>query len=320
MRSPAAAACATSWTGPGDLAATSGDSRRWLSRGVAPLGREHRRPCVEPLCAATVQRRTWGRCPDRTACPTMRPAGDCRHHVVSRRREHRPMRPVPERLAGPCPPRERGGLCSSSKAHLRTGVATARGHRGRPRSLSPPGRDCAYASERPGYIRRRGRPAPRGPLLRSGHGWVTPMTTRSRSTGRDARHGGLCLELLPEVLTADDWNYPIASSEPPLQVPAAVREHAEAAVRGSPSCSAAGHGPNRDPVTTKALRRWLNAKLDGLGHLLPSRAAQRLPPPAADVVESALGLEKRNDPVLPRTAVPQETLSSRRPSDCSCLC
>jgi NADH:ubiquinone oxidoreductase subunit F (NADH-binding) len=89
------------------------------------------------------------------ACPTMRPAGDCRHHVVSRRREHRPVRPLPERFTGPCPPHERGGL-SCSKAHLRTRVATARGHRGRPRSLSPPGRDRAYASERPGDIRRRG--------------------------------------------------------------------------------------------------------------------------------------------------------------------
>ena len=57
-------------------------------------------------------------------------------------------------------------------------------------------------------------------------------------------------------------------------------------------------------MTTTPLRLWLNAKLDGLGHLLPSRAAQRLPPPAANVVESALGLEKRNDPVLPRTGGP----------------
>jgi ferredoxin len=60
------------------------------------------------------------------------------------------------------------------------------------------------------------------------------MTTRLSIDWTRCEARGLCLELLPEVLTADDWNYPMASSEPPLEVPAAVREHAEAAVRECP--------------------------------------------------------------------------------------
>ncbi|MDX6296786.1 MAG: ferredoxin [Nocardioidaceae bacterium] len=49
----------------------------------------------------------------------------------------------------------------------------------------------------------------------------------------DAR--GLCGELLPELLTTDDWGYPLSrSADPSPLVPPALREHATQAVRECP--------------------------------------------------------------------------------------
>jgi ferredoxin len=46
---------------------------------------------------------------------------------------------------------------------------------------------------------------------------------------------GLCVELVPELLAADDWGYPVArSGERSPVVPAALRRHAERAVRECP--------------------------------------------------------------------------------------
>ena len=46
---------------------------------------------------------------------------------------------------------------------------------------------------------------------------------------------GLCVELVPELLSADDWGYPVArSGERSPMVPARVRRHAERAVRECP--------------------------------------------------------------------------------------
>ncbi|MGZ4429162.1 MAG: ferredoxin [Oryzihumus sp.] len=43
---------------------------------------------------------------------------------------------------------------------------------------------------------------------------------------------GSCVELLPELLTRDDWGYPVLRSGP--DVPAALLEHAERAVEVCP--------------------------------------------------------------------------------------
>lgn len=46
---------------------------------------------------------------------------------------------------------------------------------------------------------------------------------------------GLCHELLPEILTADDWGYPLSrTGEPHPLVPEGVRLHAERAVSDCP--------------------------------------------------------------------------------------
>jgi ferredoxin len=45
---------------------------------------------------------------------------------------------------------------------------------------------------------------------------------------------GLCLELLPELVRADDWGYPMPTGDVDLEVPQALRDHAEAAVRECP--------------------------------------------------------------------------------------
>lgn len=43
---------------------------------------------------------------------------------------------------------------------------------------------------------------------------------------------GSCAELLPEMLTPDEWGYPIAVSG--LTVPAELRAHADLAIRACP--------------------------------------------------------------------------------------
>jgi ferredoxin len=45
---------------------------------------------------------------------------------------------------------------------------------------------------------------------------------------------GLCIELLPELIRADDWGYPMPTRDINLDVPAALRDHAETAVRECP--------------------------------------------------------------------------------------
>ena len=45
---------------------------------------------------------------------------------------------------------------------------------------------------------------------------------------------GLCAELLPELITLDDWGYPLLSGRPPRAVPAALRGEASAAVQLCP--------------------------------------------------------------------------------------
>lgn len=46
---------------------------------------------------------------------------------------------------------------------------------------------------------------------------------------------GLCIELLPEVLTGDDWGYPMSThGDRLLEVPQGAREFAEEAVRECP--------------------------------------------------------------------------------------
>jgi ferredoxin len=42
---------------------------------------------------------------------------------------------------------------------------------------------------------------------------------------------GLCAELLPELITADEWGYPILSAEP---VPTRLAKHAQRAVAACP--------------------------------------------------------------------------------------
>ncbi|MEP6651085.1 MAG: ferredoxin [Lapillicoccus sp.] len=46
---------------------------------------------------------------------------------------------------------------------------------------------------------------------------------------------GLCVELLPELLVADDWGYPVSrTAEARPVVPAALSRHATRAVRECP--------------------------------------------------------------------------------------
>jgi len=57
------------------------------------------------------------------------------------------------------------------------------------------------------------------------------VTDRLRVDWTRCRARGLCLELLPELLTADDWGYPLSrSGETEPSVPRWLSAHAERAV------------------------------------------------------------------------------------------
>jgi len=68
------------------------------------------------------------------------------------------------------------------------------------------------------------------------------MTTAQRHAGAGgARLGvdpiaceahGLCAELVPELITVDEWGYPIVSADP---VPASLLDHANRAVAACPT-------------------------------------------------------------------------------------
>jgi ferredoxin len=51
-------------------------------------------------------------------------------------------------------------------------------------------------------------------------------------TACDAR--GVCVELLPELLTTDDWGYPLASGDREPDIPEPLRDHAARAVKLCP--------------------------------------------------------------------------------------
>ena len=72
-------------------------------------------------------------------------------------------------------------------------------------------------------------------MHRDRHGQAPPVSERlhvdwTRCTGR-----GLCIELLPELLTADDWGYPRARGDRAAPtVPARLARYAEQAVAQCP--------------------------------------------------------------------------------------
>ncbi|HET6877303.1 MAG TPA: ferredoxin [Jatrophihabitans sp.] len=61
------------------------------------------------------------------------------------------------------------------------------------------------------------------------------MTQRLHVDWIRCRGRGICYELLPELLEADDWGYPLSrTGEPRPVVPARLQEDAEDAVRECP--------------------------------------------------------------------------------------
>jgi ferredoxin len=60
------------------------------------------------------------------------------------------------------------------------------------------------------------------------------VSTRLRVDWTRCDGRGLCLELLPELLRPDDWGYPMPTVDIDLEVPPALQDHAEAAVRECP--------------------------------------------------------------------------------------
>lgn len=102
----------------------------------------------------------------------------------------------------------------------------------------PPGRDGTPDPEHAAHLRRRGRAAPHGPLLGRRHVGAEGaggMTERLVVDWIACDGRGLCVELLPELLAADDWGYPVSRlAEASPAVPPELRRHAARAVRECP--------------------------------------------------------------------------------------
>lgn len=58
------------------------------------------------------------------------------------------------------------------------------------------------------------------------------MTTRLRVNPIMCQAHGICAELLPELVSLDEWGYPLLDSEP---VPASLMAHARRAVADCPT-------------------------------------------------------------------------------------
>jgi ferredoxin len=58
------------------------------------------------------------------------------------------------------------------------------------------------------------------------------MATRLRVNPIACSGHGLCAELLPELISTDEWGYPLVSTEP---VPATLEPHARRAVTDCPA-------------------------------------------------------------------------------------
>jgi ferredoxin len=62
------------------------------------------------------------------------------------------------------------------------------------------------------------------------------MRKRLRVNPIDCAGHGVCAELLPELITLDEWGYPILSGEP---VPRRLERHARRAVANCPALALA---------------------------------------------------------------------------------
>lgn len=69
------------------------------------------------------------------------------------------------------------------------------------------------------------------------------MNLRIDWTRCEAR--GHCVELLPEVLVADDWGYPLSDTGSTVEIPMRLLELAEAAVRSCPRHALSVQGERR---------------------------------------------------------------------------
>ena len=156
------------------------------------------------------------------------------------RRAVRPVRVRPARDRRPGRA-ARGGL----RRRLGPAAPVARAGR-RPRRVRPSGRRRPAGAQRPADVRPRVEPARRRPVLRDGP--RAAHSARRRATcaaGRRAVTGpvrlrvdfiacdgrGLCAEALPELITLDDWGFPVVSGRP---VPPRLLADARATVRACP--------------------------------------------------------------------------------------
>ncbi len=118
-------------------------------------------------------------------------------------------------------------------------AALARSGR-RPRCLQPPGRRGPTDPQRPGRVRGRARRARRGALRRDrdSPGAADPTGQDTMTSGTRLRVDpiacdgrGLCAEMIPELITLDDWGFPILRAG---DVPTGLLDEAGEAVRVCP--------------------------------------------------------------------------------------
>ena len=126
-------------------------------------------------------------------------------------------------------PRSPARSSGSRKAGRRPRAAAPVARPGRrPRRLRPPGRCRPAGAQRPADVRRC---SPGGVLpCRRAAAVTAPARLRVDFIACDGR--GLCAEALPELITLDDWGFPIVTARP---VPRPAAGDARATVRAFPS-------------------------------------------------------------------------------------
>src|SRR5215472_12395825 len=145
------------------------------------------------------------------------------------------------------------------------------------RRLPSPRRHGPVHPQRAARVRSGGPPAPAGPLRRTQPRAVPAdpgrpvdrrrleltMTARLRVNPIACSGHGLCAELLPELITLDEWGYPVIGDQP---VPARLAKEARRAVTDCPALAlrlAAAHLASRSGAAPPGLRSEERATREG---------------------------------------------------------
>ena len=191
-------------------------------------------PLAHETCADVGHRAGRGRA-GRAARAGVRDRRDRRRAALPRRRGRGPVRAVPLRAA-----RDRHGLRRAGHGRRRprpaAPAAAAAGRDPWPRRLLAPRRGRPARRDRAAHLRRRRGRARGGQAVRRDR--PRPLdpagapAMRLRVDPINCHAHGVCAELLPELITLDEWGYPILAND---ELPPELAKEARKAVQSCPA-------------------------------------------------------------------------------------